>query len=384
MAGRSRLPDRAALLAHIEANPERSGKREIAKAFGLKGEERIALKHMLRELADEGVLSARGKRHVRPGALPPVSVFDVVERNDDGDLVARHAANGDETTALVVQNRKGKGEPVGMGDRILARTSLIDGVWHLRPMKRLERSRPRTLGVFAETQQQGFAGRVEPVDRKERERLVREGDTGGARQGDLVEIAVESGGRFGMERARVVEVLGSMRSERAVSMIAIHAHAIPHVFPAEALREAEALEPAGMDGREDWRDHAFVTIDPATAKDHDDAVWAERTDEGFAVAVAIADVAFYVRPGSAMDREARRRGNSVYFPDRVVPMLPEAISNDLCSLRENEDRAALAVRMRFDEDGNKIAHSFHRVMIRSRAALSYEEAQAAADGDPSR
>ena len=385
---RSALPDREALLAYIEENPERSGKREIAKAFGLKGDDRIALKHLLRELADEGLVSARGKRHVLPGALPPVSVFDIVQRNGDGELVARHAQGSDETVAIVQQSgkarSKGSGaETVGVGDRILARTSLVDGVWQVRPMKRLEKNRTRRLGVFRAVERDGFAGRIEPVERKDDERLVRPGDTMGAGTGDLVEIAVERGGRFGVETARVVEVIGSMRSERAVSLIAIHAHDIPHVFPDAALAEAEALEPAGMKHREDWRDMPLVTIDPATAKDHDDAVFAERTEEGFAVTVAIADVCWYVRPGSPMDREAQKRGNSVYFPDRVVPMLPEAVSNDLCSLREGVDRAALAVRMRFDGDGHKIGHAFHRIMMRSRASLSYEEAQAAADGEPS-
>ena len=387
MARRSALPSRDALLAHIEENPERSGKREIAKAFGLKGDDRIALKHMLRALADEGVLSARGKRHVKAGALPPVSVFDVFQRNSDGELIARHASgdtNGSaEITGVVQVSRKEKSETIGVGDRILARTSLVDNVWHLRPIKRLEKNRRRTLGVFRTLQQDGYVGRIEPVDRKDRERLVRREDANGAENGDLVEIAVERGGRFGVEVAKVVEVVGSMKSERAVSLIAIHAHDIPHVFPDGVVAAAEALEPAGTKHREDWREMPLITIDPATAKDHDDAVFAEQTDEGWAVTVAIADVAWYVRPGSPMDREARRRGNSTYFPDRVVPMLPEAISNDLCSLRENVDRAALAVRMRFDRDGHKIAHAFHRITMRSRASLSYEEAQAAADGDPS-
>ena len=176
-----------------------------------------------------------------------------------------------------------------------------------------------------------------------------------------------------------------MKNEKAVSLIAIHAHGIPHVFPPEVLAEAEAAKPATLPDREDWRDLPLVTIDPADAKDHDDAVHAVADDDpdnpgGFVVTVAIADVAAYVRPGSALDREALRRGNSVYFPDRVVPMLPERISNDLCSLREGEDRPALAVRMVFAADGRKRSHRFHRVMMRSAAKLSYEQAQAAFDG----
>ena len=382
----SRLPDRKALLEYIERNPDRSGKREIAKAFGLKGSDRIALKHLLRELTDDGALNRRGKRHVQPGALPPVSVFDVVSRNGDGELLARPVQwDADIEPPLAIVRHGRKGTPVGVGERILARTSFEDGTWHLRVMKRLEKSRRRTLGIFRTDVRDGLAGRIEPIDRRDRERRVREGDAEGAADGDLVEISVERGGRFAVESARVVEVIGSPRSEKAVSLIAIHAHDIPHIFPDKVIAEALSLEAAPMKGREDWRDVPLVTIDPATAKDHDDAVFAKADPEvegGHIVTVAIADVSWYVRPGTAMDREAWKRGNSVYFPDRVVPMLPEAISNDLCSLKAGVDRAALAVRMRFDAKGRKTGHTFHRIMMRSPAALAYEETQAAVDGEP--
>ena len=212
------------------------------------------------------------------------------------------------------------------------------------------------------------------------------GATMDAQDGDLVAVELIKQGRFGQPSARVKEKLGSIKSERAVSLIAIHAHEIPHVFRREALAEAEEARPAGLEGgREDWRKLPLVTIDPADAKDHDDAVFAEADSDpknagGFIVTVAIADVALYVTPGSALDREALVRGNSVYFPDRVVPMLPERISNDLCSLRPNEDRAALAVRMIIGADGRKRGHTFHRVLMRSAAKLHYAQAQDAADG----
>jgi ribonuclease R len=187
---------------------------------------------------------------------------------------------------------------------------------------------------------------------------------------------------------RVVEIIGSMTSEKAVSMIAIHAHDIPYVFPQQVLDDAEKAKPAKISGgREDWRDMPLITIDPADAKDHDDAVYAEPDTDpdnpgGYLVTVAIADVSWYIRPNSALDREALKRGNSVYFPDRVVPMLPERISNDLCSLREGEDRPALAVKMQFSAEGKKKFHWFHRIMMRSAAKLSYQQAQAAIDGKP--
>jgi ribonuclease R len=200
-----------------------------------------------------------------------------------------------------------------------------------------------------------------------------------------VAVELTRQGRFGLPTAQVKERLGSLKSERAASFIAIHAHEIPHVFRRETLAEAQAARPAGLAGREDWRKLALVTIDPIDAKDHDDAVHAvadtdPKNPGGFVVTVAIADVAHYVTPGSALDREALVRGNSVYFPDQVVPMLPERISNDLCSLRPGEDRAALAVRMVIGTDGRKRSHTFHRVLMRSAAKLHYAQAQAAIDG----
>src|SRR5690606_39118772 len=231
--------------------------------------------------------------------------------------------------------------------------------------------------------------RIEPVERRQAELVVDPDYANGAKNGDLVEVEPLRSGRYGLLKAKVLEVIGSLATEKAVSMIAIHAHEIPHIFPEAVLAEAEAAEPVTLKGgREDWRNVPLITIDPADAKDHDDAVYAESDPEqeknpgGVIVTVAIADVAEYVRPGSALDREALKRGNSVYFPDRVVPMLPERISNNLCSLREGEPRPALAVRMRFASDGRKLSHTFHRVIMRSAAGLSYNEAQEAIDGKP--
>ena len=217
--------------------------------------------------------------------------------------------------------------------------------------------------------------------------LIERDGMGDAKDGDLVEVEVARSGRFGLPRARVLSVVGSVGSEKAISMIAIYAHGIPHIFPQAVLDEAEAARPATMAKREDWRHVPLITIDPADAKDHDDAVYAEPDNSpdnpgGVIVTVAIADVSWYVRTGSPLDREALKRGNSVYFPDRVVPMLPERISNNLCSLREGEDRPAIAVRMVFSKEGRKAGHTFHRIMMKSAAKLSYQQAQAAIDGKP--
>ena len=385
-------PTREALLDFIRENPDLSGKRELARAFGLKGDDRVWLKDMLRELQDEGLLEKRAKKLVRSGSLPHVVVLDVFSRDADGLLLARPAEwpeeNGAAPLVSIRPSRADKQRAPGIGERLLAKVFPSDdegAAYTGRVIRIFEKRREAVLGVLRQLADGTF--RIEPVERRQAELVVDKEHSGNAQNGDLVEVEPITSGRYGLPRARVLNVLGSLTNEKAVSMIALHAHDIPHIFPREVLDEAEAVEPAGLKDREDWRNLPLITIDPADAKDHDDAVHAEPDPDeanrgGHIVTVAIADVATYVTAGSALDREALRRGNSVYFPDRVVPMLPERISNDLCSLREGEDRPALAVRMTFAADGRKIRHTFHRVMMRSAARLAYPQAQAAIDGVP--
>lgn len=387
------LPSREDILRFISENPDQAGKREIAKAFSLKGGDRIWLKDMLRQMQDEGLLKQKRRRLSRPGALPSMAVLDIFSRDAEGGLLARPAeAEDEEGPVPLVSIRTQKGRRMsaaGVGDRVLARVfpskDETGPAYTGRVVKVFEKRRRAVLGVFRELRDGSF--RIEPVERRQPELVVEEAYRNNAKEGDLVEVEPLSQGRYGLPRAKVLDVVGSIATEKAVSLIAIHAHEIPHIFPESVLREAEAAKPATLAGREDWRKLPLVTIDPPDAKDHDDAVYAEpdrdeKNPGGVLVTVAIADVAYYVRPDSALDREALNRGNSVYFPDRVVPMLPERISNDLCSLREGEARPALAVRMRFSAEGRKLGHSFHRVMMRSAARLSYEQAQAAIDGRP--
>ena len=387
-------PSREAILNYITENPDRAGRREIAKAFSLKNDDRIWLKDMLRDLEDEGLVETRRKRLARSGTLPSVTVLDIFARDGDGGLLARPAerAGSDDTQNPLVAikaPRAFKGPVPGIGDRVLARLAPNKGddgpAYSARVMKIIDRRQEAVLGVLRAVPGGNF--RLEPVERRQSELVIEADFLNGAKAGDLVEVEPFRAARYGLPHGKVLSVIGSMTSERAVSMIAIHANEIPHIFPPAVVAEAQAAKPAAMAGREDWRAVPLVTIDPADAKDHDDAVFAqsdadEKNPGGVIVTVAIADVAAYVHAGSALDREALKRGNSVYFPDRVVPMLPERISNDLCSLRENEDRPALAVRMTFSAEGRKIRHSFHRVMMRSRAKLAYTEAQAAIDGAP--
>ena len=388
----SRLPSREELAAFIRERSGKVGAREIARAFGAKNADRAALNRMLRELADAGQIDRRRKRLHHPGTLPPVVLADVTGRDADGDLVARptewdEAAHGAPPVIRIVTPRRPRpGEVAGVGDRALLRIEKSgEDETTARVIKLLDRAKHRVLGIFRGLP--GGGGRLVPVDKKQlgREMAIPPDRALGAADGDLVAVEVSRNGRLGLPMGSVIERLGSIKSERAISLIAIHSHDIPHVFARTLLDEADAARPATLAGRDDWRSVPFVTIDPPDAKDHDDAVHAlpdpdPRNAGGHLVTVAIADVAHYVRPGTALDREAVRRGNSVYFPDRVVPMLPERISNDLCSLRPNEDRPALAVRMVIGADGRKRSHTFHRVMMRSAAKLSYDEAQFAVSG----
>lgn len=392
------VPSREILLEFIQDNPDRANKRDIAKAFGLKGDTRVELKAALRALEEDGLLEKSRKSLARPGALPPVTVLDITMRDVDGELIGRPAEwleeNGVAPAVLIRQSSgsdrsKTKAPVAGIGDRVVAKIFANKErggpAFTGRIIKVIDKRKTAALGVYREMDD--GRGRILPIDRRGIEMEVDPEFRGDAKEGDLVEVETIRSGRFGLQRARVLNVVGSVATEKAISMIAIHAHGIPYIFPQSVLKEADSAGPADMSHRKDWRDLPLITIDPHDAKDHDDAVYAEADTSpdnpgGHIVTVAIADVSWYVRPNSSLDREALKRGNSVYFPDRVVPMLPERISNDLCSLKEGVDRPALAVRMVFSKEGRKASHTFHRIMMKSAAKLSYQQAQAAIDGTP--
>jgi len=384
------LPDRDTLIAFLRDAGE-AEKADIAKAFGLKGADRRALRHMLKALQDEGALGKRGRKgFAQAGALPPVGVADVVERDIDGDLFVRLTKAGED--APLVRLAPGAHEATagapGLGDRFLVRFVQIGENEHeARVIKRLGLAAQKVLGVVRKSNREV---RVEPVDKRSRDSLILfEPDARDLRDGDLVlaQVAGASDRHHGPKRGKLLEVIGREDQPRAASLIAIHAHGIPTGFSPAAEAEADAAQPPVLAGRTDLRDLPLITIDPTDARDHDDAVYAHADDDpnnpdGWVVWVAIADVAAYVRAGSALDREAQDKANSVYFPDRVEPMLPERLSNGLCSLRQGEARACLAVRMVFDKAGRKLGHRFVRGLMRSAAKLAYEQAQTAIDGFP--
>ena len=378
------LPTRQQVLEFIQSSDTPAGKREIARAFGLKGQEKIALKRLLRDMAEEGLIDGKKTAYHRMGGVPKVTVLRVVDI-EDGEPIAipdnwDPEAPGEppRLTLKELKARGGKRAPaLKRGDRVLSRTEERESGWIAHPMKKLPARTEGLLGVV----EMDFGGQawLAPVDKRVRH-SAKISDLGSAEEGQLV--LAERIGRSERSGVKVVEVYGDPLAPGAFSLIAISKHGIPNVFPDEVIEEAPraAKLKLSADHREDLRYLPIVAIDPTDARDHDDAIWAEPDGEGgYTALVAIADVSFYVRPGSALDREARKRGNSVYFPDRVVPMLPEILSADVCSLKEGEDRAAMACYLRINAEGKVTSHRFTRALVRIHHNIAYEDAQAQID-----
>jgi ribonuclease R len=379
---RTGLPTREQILDFIASSDRPAGKREIARAFGLSAQDKVALKTLLQDMGDEGLIdSAPGRAFHQAGGVPKVTVLRVSDVDDSGQAwaVPERWEAGVPEPRLRVLERKGKGAgALAVGDRILARTEQRGNGYAAHPMKKLLKGSELVLGVV---HREGEGWWLRPVEKKERRELPIS-DMGPAEAGDLV--LAEKTGRPPRLTARVTQVLGDPFAPRSFSLIAIHKHGIPHEFPEAVLAEAERVSGTPLGDREDLTHIPIVAIDPADARDHDDAVWAAPDDDpanagGWKAIVAIADVSFYVRPGSALDKEARKRGNSVYFPDRVVPMLPETLSAHVCSLKEGEDRAALACHLQVGSDGQLKSWRFTRARVRIAANIAYEDAQAAID-----
>jgi ribonuclease R len=386
-----RLPSKAEILDYLKEHPGDRDKRHLARAFGLRGQSRVALRDLLREMRQEGLIEGRtGRRTSEAGQLPPVTVLEVIALDSDGEVLARPATWEHEAPPPTIRLAAGptRGQAPAPGELVLARlTRERDGDYSAQIIRRLQRQVQQLLGLY-ELGDEG--GRLRPCDKKSRKDFaLAPADAADAVPGDLVlaELLPQRRGRhFGLQSVRVIERLGDLNAPAALSLIAIHEHGLPQAFPAAAEAQAEAAEAAGPKGRKDLRHLPLITIDGADARDFDDAVFAapdQDTDNpgGYHVVVAIADVAHYVRPGSALDREAKLRGNSAYFPDRVVPMLPEALSNGWCSLVPQEDRPCLAVEMWLDGEGAKRRHRFCRAIMRSRARLTYNQVQALNDGE---
>ena len=375
------LPTREAIRDFIRRSNGRVGKREVEREFRLGPEHRVALRGMLKDMAGEGVIAPAGhRRFTPPGRLPDATIVRIIGTDPDGDAIARPVEwDGDGPPPMVLMAAERSGDPaLAPGERVLAKLRPIgNGKYEGRTLKRLTDAPGRVLGVFRKLAQ---GGRIQPTDRRQKaEWMVAEADIEGAEEGEIVLGAPLPSRTYGLKSARVVERLGRMGDARSVSLVCIHTHDIPDVFPSAAIEQAEAAGAVTLGKREDLRAIPLVTIDGEDARDFDDAVFAEADGDGHRLIVAIADVAHYVPHGSPLDRTGWERGNSVYFPDRVVPMLPEALSNGWCSLRPGEERGCLFVDMRVDAAGRKTAHRFGRGLMRSMARLTYEQVQDAHD-----
>jgi ribonuclease R len=388
---KSPLPTRQQLIDFITENPEPMGQREIARAFGLRGADRARLRQMLTELESDGLIDQAHRQRIREqGHLPSVTILEVDFIDEDGEVYCRPARESEAAIAPTIHLVQGKGKSAGPapgeGDRILARIrrTSVDS-YEARPIRILADGNRIFLGLYQDTP---AGGMVRPVSRRGRDEFrVEARNRGGAKDGDFVRVETLSGGKRGARHARVLERVARRGEPGSISLIALHEHRIPIEFPEAALAEAEAAAPPTPDGRTDLRAIPLVTIDGPDARDFDDAVWAEPDSDkdnpdGWHAIVAIADVANYVRSGSALDDAAHKRGNSVYLPDRAIPMLPEQLSNGLCSLRPGEDRACLAVHLTIDREGLLQKHTFVRGIMQSAARLTYEQVQNGRDGRP--
>ncbi len=383
----NQIPTKDQIRQWISENPGLMAKRDIAKAFSIKGDGKIELKRLLKELESDGALVRKRRSYREADKLPPVSILTILAPDSQGDLFAQPMewTGEDPAPRILFVARKGD-EALGAGDRILARLAEVSGqdyTYEARLIRKIGANPLKVLGIYRAGSE---GGRILPIDKgSDKEWRVAREFTNGASDGELVEAEQTGPKRLGLPQARITQVLGDPSGAKAVSLIAIHQHGIPDHFPDAVMREAEDAKPAPLNAREDLRNVPLVTIDPIDARDRDDAVYAQADPSptnpgGHILWVAIADVAHYVRPGSALDAEARHRGNSTYFPDRVVPMLPDTLSGDLCSLHQHVDRACLAVQMVIDAQGHKISHRFVRGLMRSQASLHYAQVQDAVDG----
>ncbi|MBV7257762.1 VacB/RNase II family 3'-5' exoribonuclease [Pacificimonas sp. WHA3] len=374
----SDLPVREAILEFVKAAPGPVGRREIAKAFGVRGDQRRGLRALLNEMADEGVIDFGPKKSVyEGGGLPRVTVLRVTHVEDGRAFAAPEGWDRPDPPPRIVikELRGGRGggrqnarqSALGTGDRVLARIEETGRGHIAHVMKPIGRAEEQLMGILRRDASGWY---LQSADKRVRAMLPVD-DAGGADAGELV-LARKEG-----RTARVTERLGDPFAPRSISLIAIHAKGIPDRFSEDVLEEAEKAAdlPLG-DEREDLRHLPIITIDPEDARDHDDAIWVEANEDkdGWHAVVAIADVSFYVRPGTALDREARKRGNSVYFPDRVVPMLPEVLSAGACSIVENKDRAVMACHLDIAADGSLRGWRFSRAVIRCTANIAYEQA----------
>ena len=387
------MPDlsKSKIFEFIQSSPTPVTKREIARAFGIKGgQSRVALKQILKALDKDGtIIKQAGGAYSVPDSLPSVTVLQVAEIDIDGDVLARPLEWDDTLKGacprieIMPDNKYFKN--VHEGARVLARLHRAeDNLYEAKIIRIIDRAGSRYDGgtVIGIVRIHKNGAILSPTHRKAKHDFdIAQADLNGAKDGDLASAELLPSRGLKRKRVKIVEIVGKLGDPRAISLISLHEAGLEEAFPPQVIEQTKDMKVPALGKREDLRDVPLVTIDGADARDFDDAVFAEKLEDGsFHLIVAIADVAYYVRYGTPLDHEARKRGNSTYFPDRVVPMLPEALSNDLCSLRPNEPRASMAVHMWVSAEGRLLRYKFVRALIKSAARLTYDQVQAAKDG----
>ncbi|MBP6952335.1 MAG: ribonuclease R [Alphaproteobacteria bacterium] len=373
------LPTSQDILEFIQSSSTKVGKREIARAFNLRGQDRLWLKDLLKNMGEEGLIERGHQRKLHSQThLPSVLLVNVsAELSEEGEVLLTPVEPHKNTSPILLTD-KGAAR-VNPGDRLLVRVKLHkNGHYIAHLLKKLVKKSATLVGAIIKSRGKLY---VQPCDRRRQEDLSLLDPQESGHEGELV--LAELSQHLRTKQAKIIKKLGTLNDPRVISLISIYQEGIPHEFSQEALNEAEHVRTLPLEGREDLRSIPFVTIDGEDARDFDDAVWATHDPvKGWHLMVAIADVSHYVKPGSALDKEAYLRGNSIYFPDRVVPMLPEALSNDLCSLRPKEDKACFAVHLWLDTKGRLKHYQFVRGILQSVARLTYTQVQKAIDGNP--
>ena len=376
------MPDNNALSAFIAASPEPPKLREIAKAFSLIPEQRTELRTRLQLLAADNTVAETNET----SKIPAIGLLLIISVEHDGYSQAKLADSDEQESPVITLLPSSKpGKAVQQGDRVLAR---------LRASQSGLNYEAELIRILPKVRSHIF-GQAVNISKTQKSRWVLvQAEKGGKRdipirnktnltfsEDDLLEAELVKENGYQLV-AHPVRNLGSINSPDAFAGLAIAEFDLRYVFNEEMKDAAAAASLPELGKREDLRDVPFVTIDGEDAKDFDDAVFAEPAPENcWRIIVAIADVSTYVQSGSILDQEARQRGNSIYLPGTVIPMLPESLSNGLCSLHPHEDRACLAVEMIIDSVGNKKSHKFFQALIKSSARLTYTLLQQVLEGN---
>lgn len=357
-------------------------KNQLLKAFGIKSADKKAFTKTINNMVTEGILEKTSGSYSLVNTIPNILVLEIDEISSNGTITATPADtkySSAKNLKITIQNIP-KNEEIIKGHRVLARIHKQGSVYKADIIRALDRPKNKIIGLVHKENNNYL---LLPTDKKLKARYkISQRDLNGALPDQLVEAEIQPSRNRYTKDVRVIKTLNQKSDKNTFSEISIREAGLRDHFPETVIHETKNMKVPGLEGRDDLLSIPLVTIDGPDARDFDDAVWSNKTEDGAEIIVAIADVSYYVRPGSELDNEAYLRGNSTYFPDRVIPMLPEKLSNDLCSLRPNENRACIFTKMKIDNKGQLKSYKFGRGLMKSVARLTYEQVQSAKDGSP--